>query len=181
MRWIAWTLVAAACVGIGAGVFARAVSEPPAGRRVTSARPSSPGALDDAFPDPSPPATGDASALAMTIVRPDPAEGGASAAGSALRSEAKSDSQLEEELRWTERALAASRRGSEQSAAGQQPPSSSGSREALATAFSGASSAALGCDGAGHACLSSAECCPGLACAGGVAGYGTVGRCEVPR
>jgi len=46
-----------------------------------------------------------------------------------------------------------------------------------AGAFTGAAVATL-CKGAGSACGSSAECCPGLACAGGVAGYGTPGRCE---
>jgi hypothetical protein len=44
-------------------------------------------------------------------------------------------------------------------------------------AFAGAAVVTL-CKGAGFACGSSAECCPGLACAGGVAGYGTPGRCQ---
>lgn len=34
------------------------------------------------------------------------------------------------------------------------------------------------CAPAGSRCGSSADCCPGLACDGGMAGYGTAGRCE---
>jgi hypothetical protein len=88
------------------------------------------------------------------------------------------DSRIEEDLRFTERALATSRRRSGDPVARAPLESSAPSREALAAAVSGKSAVALGCRGSGSACLSSADCCPGLGCAGGVAGFGTPGRCD---
>lgn len=88
---------------------------------------------------------------------------------------------IEEEIVATERALAASRRISQPTAAWNAESTPQASDEALAAAIAGSSAVALGCEGEGLACRSGADCCPGLACAGGIAGYGTVGRCEAPR
>lgn len=181
MRRMAWTLVAVVVVGIGAAVCMRLVFEPPAGAEIASPRRLAAPARDAASPA-DPIREGFAErALAAAAARPGPLHAGAPPSDRAFGAQPQDDAQIEEELRWTERALAASRRIAEPAAAGRPAAASPASREALAAAASGSSAVALGCGGAGLACLSSADCCPGLACAGGVAGYGTPGRCEAPR
>lgn len=108
-----------------------------------------------------------------------PAAAAATTSDDASAADPEDEASLDEELRRTEQALAESRRHSGTDAG--EAESSRTSREARAAAAAGSFAAALGCAGAGHACRSSAECCPGLACAGGIAGYGTVGRCEGAR
>lgn len=87
---------------------------------------------------------------------------------------AGSETDLDEELRLTEEAVAASRRLS-------APFEEEGPAPAPARRATGPAASAHACLSAGHSCRSGAECCAGLACAGGVAGYGTPGRCEAPR
>lgn len=91
------------------------------------------------------------------------------------RPEAEHDAHLEEELRWTEEAIAASRDRAE---GGFREPEPDRPREPASRVAFGAAAAL--CKGAGSSCGSSADCCAGLACVGGVAGYGTPGRCEAP-
>jgi len=181
--WIAWASLAIAAAGLGTGVVlfrganspSLAEMEPDVTRHVArSARDDSPwdrasaGFYDDTADD-----TSDETAK----VRPHPADGEARA----VQPEPERADPIEEEIRRTERALAASRRISEPTAEGKQESASQASGEALAAAAAGSSAVALGCDGEGFACRSGADCCPGLACAGGVAGYGTVGRCQAPH
>jgi len=181
MRWMACTLVAAVGAGIAAAVFTRIAFESAAVTEIAFAREAVPragsaGPVEHAIRE-----TYEKSVPARAAARPDPVQGGAKTRGRAFGTELELDGQIDEELRWTEQALAASRRISEPVGAGRQEAASPASREALAAAAAGSSAVALGCAGVGLACLSSAECCPGFACAGGVAGYGTVGRCEVSR
>jgi len=83
-------------------------------------------------------------------------------------------SELDQELDATLRALDSSHRLSEPPLAAPLPdppqpaPGRSGRRVPIVAR----------CGGAGLGCRSSADCCPGLACTGGVAGYGTSGVCE---
>jgi hypothetical protein len=91
------------------------------------------------------------------------------------------DPELDEELRWTQEALDASREiGERFAAAGEASPPLPG-RDARPVAAARAASVASACSGAGDSCLSTAECCEGFACAGGIAGFATPGRCEAPR
>lgn len=81
---------------------------------------------------------------------------------------------IEEEVRSTDAAIAASRRLSgvpevEKDVENAKPAS-------RARSAPGVSVTTL-CRAAGSTCTSSADCCPGLSCAGGVAGYGTAGTC----
>jgi hypothetical protein len=85
---------------------------------------------------------------------------------------------LDQELRLTEEAVAASRR---LSAPFEVEGSDPAPHEAPARRAEASLASAHACLSAGHICRSGAECCQGLACAGGVAGYGTPGRCEAPR
>lgn len=88
--------------------------------------------------------------------------------------------QLEQELAWTEEALDASRAVAEESAqAGGDVPMPGSDASPQARALAGSRVAA--CGGSGATCSSSADCCAGLACAGGVPGFATRGRCEAPR
>jgi len=106
--------------------------------------------------------------------RPAVGSGGDRAGSRTPRPDPVPDAQLEEELGWTEEAIAASHQLADRAGAA---PAQSGARSRAAPA----PAAPLECKDEGHACLSAAECCPGLACAGGVAGFGTRGRCEAPR
>lgn len=85
--------------------------------------------------------------------------------------EGEPDAQQTEEVRWTETALESWREVAEPGVGSAPAPSEAGAAQGF-----GAAAAAL-CSGEGLECRSSADCCPGLACAGGVAGYGTSGRC----
>lgn len=79
----------------------------------------------------------------------------------------EADGGLEAELRRTDDAIRASRRVSDPGEPAPRPAARTAHPPMVAT-----------CSSAGLACRSSVECCPGLACTGGVAGYGTSGRCE---
>lgn len=87
--------------------------------------------------------------------------------------------ELDEELAYTEEAIAASRHLSEafEREALAPPPA----RPAASSGGTASARVVHACEAAGHTCLSSADCCAGLACAGGLAGYGTLGSCEAPR
>jgi imidazolonepropionase-like amidohydrolase len=98
-----------------------------------------------------------------------------------LESDAEREARIDDELERTERALAASRRRDTSSTVRAADARPAPSPEARAAAIAGASASLLECRDAGAVCRSSADCCPGLGCAGGVAGFGTPGRCEGPR
>lgn len=188
MRWMLWALVAAIGVGVGAAAVRLAVSESPLPTGIRSAAEPAAEPGDEAVADLAIPGSDAESLFATTLAdaRPAAVHARAGASSRAFVTDAELDAQIDEELRWTEQALAASRRSSQPRTGaartgGGPGPAPAASREAVAAATAGASAVALGCEGAGLACLSSAECCPGLACEGGVAGYGTVGRCERPR
>lgn len=190
MRWIAWTVVLAAGLGVLWALLSPGALTTSEHGRTTSER-------RDGAPEPRPVDGDSGSERAVPDRGTDPASPGivarvralaglaghedadASAAGSegrtlALRSGPPGD--LEEELRRAERALATSRRSSTP-----ESEADAASSDVLARAVSGASAEALGCGRAGSACGSSADCCPSLACVGGIGGYGTPGRCESPR
>jgi hypothetical protein len=173
MKLLAWTLVV-----VGAVLIAHAVFDRTAATEIAAARQLATRALDDVAPDPTieeayPQRT-------PAAAHPRPVRGGAGATTRAGGTGPEPAAPIEAQLHWTESALGASQRSFEPAVA-RHASASPASREAVAAAASGAAAVALGCEGAGLACQSSADCCPGLACAGGVAGYGTVGRCEVPR
>lgn len=166
MRWMLWAFAAAAAVGGGTALVDRVAREPAPGYETAFGRDDAARGVGGAAPDRVAPER----FRATTAVSPVP--NGASAVGSSGAVAGKPDARIEEELRRTEEALASSRRVSEPRDVAPAPP-----EESLAAAGPGAAARSL-CRGAGLACGSSAECCPGLSCAGGVAGYGTKGRCE---
>lgn len=168
MRWLLALVLLAAALGIGTALAPIPGVEP-------EAAPASASESDLARPalrrTASPPALPAAPVRHRALV-------GQVRAAEPVPSQAPSVAAIDDELRATEQALASSQWIS-------QPPADavpfSPSREARDAAADRASAAALGCREAASACLSSADCCPGLACAGGVAAYGTPGRCEAAR
>jgi hypothetical protein len=95
--------------------------------------------------------------------------------------EPESETQLEDELRLTENVMEASERRTEAALAEARASARLARARPDASRAAGHPAPALACAAAGTSCLSSAQCCSGLACAGGVAGFGTRGRCQPPR
>lgn len=173
-RWLLWTLAAAAGLVAGTALVDPAPRRPPAAPAAAATR-DVPRLAHAAAPD----ARGSSDAIAQIAIAAAPPQRvreGAGAADHPSAASAGSAADLEEELRWTEEAIAASQRLASPPDVAPRPDPP---REAPA-ASAGAAIVAL-CSGAGLECHGSADCCPGLACVGGVAGYGTLGRCEEPE
>lgn len=160
VRWMAWALGASAAVGTAMALFGQATSQPPAPSPLEGDRAARVVAEPDRVDErPLPPLEPAPSRRGVVDAEPPEAE---------IDLEA-----IEEELRRTHEAIEASRRIAERMGMGDDPAPSA----ERATAAPSVAIRAL-CTGAGLACRSSADCCPGLACSGGVGGYGTPGRCE---
>lgn len=178
MRWMAWTLAAGVgCIG-SAALIGSLTQDRPAGAEATASRDAAGDAAQQrigredlarvrlAHPAEEPP---------FGLTRSDPLRRGPNGEIRSRRGEAVllEQAQIEQELRWTEEAIASSRRISESPVRESGPAPQGEASEAAPPAV------AVGalCRGAGLECRSSADCCPGLSCAGGVAGFGTAGRC----
>lgn len=168
VKWMLWALAASVAVGAGTAVVGHLARAPSARSGTALARDAAAPVVAGADARPAPvrerrtpvetaarpaPSGGDAG--------PDPAASGASAVGAERRS--------------TEAAIAASRRISQPESVQPDPASSRAPGVLRAVA------AVSLCKDEGRECRSSADCCAGLACAGGVAGYGVSGRCEGVR
>jgi hypothetical protein len=91
------------------------------------------------------------------------------------------EAELEQELRFTEDALETSRDRAEEAIGQADARAPAPPPPVSAEAAAKAASVRFACGGEGSSCSSSANCCAGLACAGGVPGFGARGRCEAPR
>lgn len=167
IRWLLGTLVAAAAVGAATALVGRPGFAP----EIALAGNEAPPAGGEAAPE----GTRRAPVPKRRYAKARPAASGGDAPGAAdgAAATAGDPAQLEEELRWTRDAIEASRRLSDPARVEPDPAPAPEARDAAGTGMSGS----ILCRGSGFECRSSAECCPGLACAGGVAGYGTSGRC----
>lgn len=168
IRWTLLAIAAAAVVGAGAALVGHRTPAPGSETELAraGARPDVVGSASARTPA--------ARRRSVAASASDPAAGGARSANAPAAPAGEPHAQLDEELRWTQEAIESSQGISESRVAPAR------ARESRAGAGSGAS-ALLPCTGTGRECRSSADCCPGLACAGGLAGYGTPGRCLEAR
>jgi len=177
VKWMLAALGVAAAVGIGTALVAGRSSEPAEGEDAGFAQH---GAPQDGAASPEEGSFFDDFGLAdradrgagRSLAAPDSLPSLGSATGSPPTAEEAAD--LDEELHLTEAAIESSLRLSQPE---REPADAAPSQEARSAANQGRAAASL-CRRSGLECRSSADCCPGLACSGGVAGYGTAGRCE---